>query len=62
VHGSASTRFRYVVTNTVRDGRIAEGLWQPDALPAGDYLIRIAARDYSGNQAVANRDLAVTLE
>jgi 5-hydroxyisourate hydrolase-like protein (transthyretin family) len=50
------------VTNTVRDGRIAEGLWQPDALPAGDYLIRITARDYSGNQAVANRDLAVTLE
>ncbi|MCC4594078.1 NHL repeat-containing protein [Xanthomonas campestris pv. phormiicola] len=62
VHGSATTRFRYLVTNTVRDGRIAEGRWQPSALPAGAYLIRITASDYSGNQATANRDLRVTLE
>ncbi|MBN6150752.1 gluconolaconase [Xanthomonas sp. AmX2] len=62
VHGSAITRFQYVVTNTVRDGRVAQGLWRPDALPPGDYTIRITARDYSGNQAAANRDLRIALE
>nr|WP_246432151.1 hypothetical protein [Xanthomonas theicola] len=39
-----------------------QGRWPPGALPAGDYLIRIAARDYRGNQATANGDLPVTLE
>ena len=57
VHGSRRTRFRYVLTNTVRDGRLAAGLWQPAELPAGDYTIRITARDYSGNEAMADREL-----
>ncbi len=57
VHGSQRTRFRYVLTNTVRDGRLAAGLWQPAELPAGDYTLRITARDYSGNEAVDGRDL-----
>jgi sugar lactone lactonase YvrE len=61
VHGSAVTRFRYLVTNTVRDGRVESGRWQPDALPAGEYIIRASARDYSGNEAVGPRDLKVTL-
>ena len=61
VHGAARTRFRYVVTNTVRDGRLDTGLWQVDALPPGDYIVRITARDAAGNTALVNRDLAVTL-
>ena len=61
VHGAARTRFRYVVTNTVRDGGLETGLWQVDALPPGDYIVRITARDAAGNTALANRDLAVTL-
>ena len=61
VHGSAVTRFRYLVTNTVRDGRVEVGRWQPDALPAGDYVIRASARDYSGNEGVGARDLKITL-
>lgn len=61
VHGSAVTRFRYLVTNTVRDGLVETGRWQPDALPAGDYVIRASARDYSGNEAVGARELKVTL-
>ncbi|WP_115007090.1 NHL repeat-containing protein [Xanthomonas campestris] len=62
VHGSAVTRFCYLVTNTVRDGRIGNGQWQAGALPPGDYVLRITARDYSGNEAVANRDLRVRVE
>ena len=61
-HGSAMTRFQYVVTNTVRDGVLATGLWQPRDLPAGDYTVRITAKDYSGNVANARRDLLLTLQ
>lgn len=61
VHGSAVTRFRYVLTNTVRDGKLAAGLWMPNEFAPGDYTLRVTARDYSGNEAVARRDLAVTL-
>jgi hypothetical protein len=62
VHGSAVTRFQYVVTNTVRDGVLATGFWQPSELPAGDYTVRITAEDYSGNLASAKRDLLLTVQ
>jgi sugar lactone lactonase YvrE len=61
VHGSAVTRFKYVLTNTVRDGILATGYWQPAELTPGDYLLRITARDYSGNHAITGRDLRVTI-
>ncbi|TQD46148.1 gluconolaconase [Marilutibacter aestuarii] len=61
VHGSAVTRFRYALTNTVRDGRIASGSWRPDDMAPGDYLLRVHARDYSGNEAQAGRDLPVRI-
>jgi sugar lactone lactonase YvrE len=61
VHGSAVTRFRYLVTNTVRDGLVETGRWQPGALPAGDYILRASARDYSGNEAVGSRELKLTV-
>lgn len=62
VHGSAITRFRYVLTNTARDGRLVPGLWAPTELPPGDYTLRITAKDYSGNVAGAKRDLEVRLQ
>ena len=62
VHGNSVTRFRYVVTNTVRGGELATGAWQPRELPAGDYVLRITARDYSGNIATGGRDLPVRLQ
>jgi hypothetical protein len=61
VHGSSVTRFRYVVTNTVRGATFGTGTWQPRELAAGDYLLRITAKDYSGNVAIAGRDLPVRL-
>jgi sugar lactone lactonase YvrE len=61
VHGSAVTRFLYVVTNSVRDGHATEGFWMPGQLAAGDYIIRITAADYAGNLAEGGRDLPVTI-
>lgn len=61
VHGSAVTRFRYLVTNTVRDGLMETGRWQPAALPPGEYIVRASARDYSGNEGVGPREIRVRL-
>ena len=59
VQGSAETHFRYAIAHplSVCDP-VATGCaltW----LPAGDYVLRIAARDFSGNEALRGRDLAV---
>ena len=62
VYGSARTRFLYVVTNTVRDGVARAGGWDPAALAPGDYVIRIFAADYAGNEALNGRDLPVSVE
>ena len=56
------TRFQYLVTNTVRDGQLARGGWDVSALPAGDYRVRISARDWHGNQAGEGRELLLRLE
>ena len=61
VHGSASTRFRYVLTNTVRDGLLGSGELPLADLQPGDYTLRITARDYSGNEAVAGREMSLSL-
>jgi NHL repeat len=62
VYGSRETRFLYELTNTVRDGHAARGLWDTSELPPGDYTLRILAADFSGNQADAGRDVPVTIE
>lgn len=46
-----STRFRYVVTNWVRDGRAADGLLRTAHLPSGDYILNVMAEDFAGNRA-----------
>jgi len=61
VYGSATTRFLYEVTNTVRDGRAFPGVWDTSQLPKGDYILRIIAADYSGNEAQQGRDVPVTV-
>jgi streptogramin lyase len=61
VYGNKTTRFLYVVTNRVRDGAAAQGSWDPATLAPGDYIIRISASDYAGNEAVAGRDLAIAV-
>jgi len=62
VYGSQATRFLYEVTNTVRDGRAAPGVWDTTQLPKGDYVLRIIAADYSGNEAQDGRDVLITIK
>jgi sugar lactone lactonase YvrE len=61
VHGAKETRFLYVVTNRVRDGVAETAGWRPTGLAPGDYTVRILAADYAGNEAVAGRDLKITV-
>ena len=61
-HGTKRTRFRYVVSNALNDGQVAVGRWLPDQLPAGDYTLRIVARDAAGNLARRGADLAVRVQ
>ena len=61
VYGSASTRFLYEVTNYVRDGRVIQSAWDTSKLPKGDYVLRIIARDFSGNEAQKDRDVLLTV-
>ena len=60
-YGRRTTRFLYVVTNTLRNGLAAPGLWDTTMLPAGDYTLRILAADVMGNEAIAGRDLPLTV-
>lgn len=59
-YSGGSTRFLYVVTSSLRDGVTSRGTWNAAALPPGDYTLRVLAADIRGNQAIANRDVAVT--
>ena len=59
VYGGGRTRFRYTVTNEVREGTAAEGFWETSELPPGSYTLRILAADAAGNQAVRGRDVPV---
>ncbi len=61
VYGSKTTRFLYEVTNTVKDGRVAPGVWDTSQLPKGDYVLRIIAADFSGNEAQEGRDVLIRI-
>jgi hypothetical protein len=60
-YGRRRTRFLYDVTNTFRSGVAAAGVWDTTALPAGNYVLRVLAADAQGNQAIANREVPVTI-
>jgi len=62
VYGSQSTRFLYQITNTVRDGHARTAFWNTSELPKGDYVLRVIAKDFSGNEAQENRDVLLTVK
>ena len=43
------------------DGRVVEAPWDPAALPPGNYILRVLVADESGNEAMAGRDVPLTL-
>ncbi len=49
------------MTNHVRGGQASVGGWNPAGLAPGDYIIRILAADFAGNQALAGRDLPISV-
>lgn len=61
VYGSETTRFLYEVTNIVSHGQATPGVWNTSQTPPGDYVLRIIAADYSGNEAQDGRDLLITI-
>lgn len=62
VYGSKTTRFLYEVTNMVLEEHVARSVWDTSQLPKGDYILRIIAADFSGNEAREGRDILVTLK
>ncbi|MCV2355727.1 gluconolaconase [Paucibacter sp. B2R-40] len=61
VHGSAVTRFRYVLSNQAHDGEANAGSLDTSHLAPGDYVLRISAQDFAGNQARLGRDVLLRL-
>lgn len=45
------TRFKYIVTNRVRDGEAIGGFLRTSSLAPGTYVIKVIAEDYAGNRA-----------
>ena len=60
-YGRRSTRFLYDITNSFHDGVASPGIWDTAATPPGNYILRVLAEDVRGNEAIANRDLRVTI-
>lgn len=57
------TKFKYIVTNRVRDGEAREGLLRTSSLPSGNYVIKVIAADYAGNRASGpSTELAITVK
>ncbi len=62
VYGSKATRFRYIVTNWLHEGRLTQGLWDTSQLPAGDYRLRVYAADIAGNETTADLRVRVSAD
>ncbi len=60
VYGSKTTRFRYIVTNGLHEGRLSQAYWDTSQLPPGEYRVRVIARDHSGNAATQDVPVTVT--
>ena len=58
VQGSSETHFRYRIGRAAGQAS-AEPPFSTAALAPGDYLLRIVAKDYAGNEATRGRDVAV---
>ncbi len=60
-YGRRVTRFLYIVTNRFQEGAATHGVLDLSSLAPGDYTLRIRAADVRGNEALANRDVLMTV-
>jgi hypothetical protein len=58
VQGSSETHFRYRVGRTPGQAS-TQAPFSTAALPPGDYVLRVVAKDFSGNEATRGRDVPV---
>jgi sugar lactone lactonase YvrE len=57
------TKFKYIITNRVRDGEARDGFLRSSALSPGNYVIRVIAEDFAGNRASGSlTELPVTVQ
>lgn len=57
------TKFRYILTNRVRDGEARDGVLRTSALAPGNYIIRVIAEDFAGNRAAGkSTELPITVQ
>ena len=45
------TKFKYIITNRVRDGEARDSFLQTAGIPPGKYVIKVFAEDFAGNRA-----------
>jgi sugar lactone lactonase YvrE len=56
------TKFKYIVTNRVRDGTAKQGFLRTSDMRSGRYILRIIAEDYFGNRASGeDTELRITI-
>jgi sugar lactone lactonase YvrE len=56
------TKFKYIVTNRVRDGEARDGLLRTSGIAPGDYIIKAIAEDRAGNRASGkSTELPITI-
>jgi len=57
------TKFKYILTNRVRDGEARDGLLRTSALAPGNYIIKVIAEDFAGNRASGkSTELPITIQ
>jgi streptogramin lyase len=57
------TKFKYVVTNRVRDGEALQGWLRTSRFTPGNYILKVIAEDYSGNRASGrSTELAIAIK
>ena len=59
VQGNSETHFRYQVGHP--DDKSSPDPVSTASLPAGDYVLRVVAKDFSGNEALRGRDVLVRI-
>ncbi|MEW6208237.1 MAG: NHL repeat-containing protein [Acidobacteriota bacterium] len=53
------TKFRYIITNRVRDGEARDGALQLSNIAPGNYVIRVVAEDFAGNRTTGEIAVAI---